>query len=175
MITSPFSQSVQWLSRVRLSVTPRTAACRASLEPTNSSPLSQWCHPAVSSSVVPYLLGFLIYLGHLAADEIALVIWIPSLKVKHLPVLLACWVCAACVLSCFSHVRLFATVWTVSARLLCPWDSPGKNTGVGCHALLQGIFLTQGLNLCLLRILQWQADSLSLVPPEKVLYLPKVA
>ena len=32
------------------------------------------------------------------------------------------------------------------ARLLCPWDSPGKNTGVGCHALLQGIFQTQGLN-----------------------------
>ena len=32
-------------------------------------------------------------------------------------------------------------------RLLCPWDSPGKNTGVGCHFLLQGIFLTQGLNL----------------------------
>ena len=30
------------------------------------------------------------------------------------------------------------------ARLLCPWGSPGKNTGVGCHALLQGIFLTQG-------------------------------
>ena len=30
------------------------------------------------------------------------------------------------------------------ARLLCPWDSPGKNTGVGCHFLLQGIFLTQG-------------------------------
>ena len=36
------------------------------------------------------------------------------------------------------------------ARLLCPWDSPGKNTGVGCHFLLQGVFLTQGLNLCLL-------------------------
>ena len=32
------------------------------------------------------------------------------------------------------------------ARLLCPWDSPGKNTGVGSHAFLQGIFLTQGLN-----------------------------
>ena len=28
---------------------------------------------------------------------------------------------------------------------LCPWDSPGKNTGVGCHALLQEIFLTQGV------------------------------
>ena len=32
------------------------------------------------------------------------------------------------------------------ARLLCPWDSAGKCTGVGCHALLQGIFLTQGSN-----------------------------
>ena len=32
------------------------------------------------------------------------------------------------------------------ARLLCPWDSPGKNTGVGCHALLQEIFPTQGSN-----------------------------
>ena len=32
------------------------------------------------------------------------------------------------------------------ARLLCPWDSPDKNTGVGCHAFLQGIFPTQGLN-----------------------------
>ena len=31
-------------------------------------------------------------------------------------------------------------------RLLCPWDSPGKNTGVGCHALLQGIYPTQGSN-----------------------------
>ena len=35
-------------------------------------------------------------------------------------------------------------------RLLCPWDFPGKNTGVGCHFLLQGIFPTQGSNLGLL-------------------------
>ena len=32
-------------------------------------------------------------------------------------------------------------------RPLCPWDFPGRNTGVGCDFLLQGIFLTQGLNL----------------------------
>ena len=32
------------------------------------------------------------------------------------------------------------------ARLLCPWDFPGRNTGVGCPALLQGILPTQGLN-----------------------------
>ena len=39
-----------------------------------------------------------------------------------------------------------------STRLLCPWDSPGKDTAVGCHAFLQGIFPTQGSNphlLCL--------------------------
>ena len=41
-----------------------------------------------------------------------------------------------------------------SARLLCPWKSPGKNTGVGCHSLLQGIFLTQGLNAGLLHCKQ---------------------
>ena len=38
-------------------------------------------------------------------------------------------------------------------RLLCPWDSLGKKIGVSCHVLLQGIFPTQGLNLCLLCLL----------------------
>ena len=38
--------------------------------------------------------------------------------------------------------------------LLCPWNSPGKNTGVGCHSFLQGIFLTQGSNLSLLHCRQ---------------------
>ena len=38
-------------------------------------------------------------------------------------------------------------------RLLCPWDFPGKNTGGGCHSLLQGIFPTQGWNLHCRRIL----------------------
>ena len=56
----------------------------------------------------------------------------------------------ASVLSRFSPVWLFATTWTTEpARLLCPWDSPGKTTEVGCHALLRGIFLTQGSNTCL--------------------------
>ena len=40
-----------------------------------------------------------------------------------------------------------ATPWTEAYRLLCPWDFPGKNVGVGCHFLLQEIFPTQGLNL----------------------------
>ena len=44
-------------------------------------------------------------------------------------------------------------------------DSPGKNTGVGCHALLQRIFPSQGLNSSLLHLLHWWVDSLPLVPP----------
>ena len=52
-------------------------------------------------------------------------------------------------------------------RLLCPWNSPSKNTGVGCHALLQGIFMTQGWNQCLLCLQYWQAGSLLLETPGK--------
>ena len=40
------------------------------------------------------------------------------------------------------------------ARFLCPWNSPGKNTGVDSHLLLQGIFLTQGSKLSLLHCRQ---------------------
>ena len=53
-------------------------------------------------------------------------------------------------------------------RLLCPWDSPGKNTGVGCHALLQRIFPTLGSNPRLMSFyLHWQVGSLPLAPPGK--------
>ena len=45
------------------------------------------------------------------------------------------------------------------AKFLFPWDFSGKNTGVGCHFLLQGIFLTQGSNPHVLSLLHWQAAS----------------
>ena len=52
-----------------------------------------------------------------------------------------------CILSCFSHVQLLATLWILAqTRLLCPWDSPDMNTEVDCHALLWGIFPTHGQN-----------------------------
>ena len=51
-------------------------------------------------------------------------------------------------LSHFSRVQLCVTLWTAACQ--APWNSPGKNVGVDCHALLQGIFLTQGSNLRLL-------------------------
>ena len=50
-------------------------------------------------------------------------------------------------------------------RLCCPWDSPGKHTGMGYHTLLQGIFPIQGSNPSLLCLLHWQAGSLPLAPP----------
>ena len=44
--------------------------------------------------------------------------------------------------------------WTVACQAPLPWDFPGKNTGMGCHFLLQGIFLTQGSNPSLLHYRQ---------------------
>ena len=61
-----------------------------------------------------------------------------------------------------SHVQLLQPHGLYPARLLYPQDSPAKNTGVTCHVLLQGIFLTQGLNLCLLHLLHWQAGSFTM-------------
>ena len=77
---------------------------------------------------------------------------------------------------CFSYLIYYTHVCLVAqlcptflwphglqpTRLLYPWNFPGKNTGVGCHFLLQGIFPTQRSNLCLLGLLYWQVDSLPL-------------
>ena len=68
-----------------------------------------------------------------------------------------------------SVIKLNPTLWPHGlqpTRLLCPWDSPGKNTGVGCHFLLKGIFPTQGMNPHLLhyrRILYHWAPGLPLL------------
>ena len=53
-----------------------------------------------------------------------------------------------------SRVQLFATPGTVAHQAHRQWDFPGKNTGAGCHFLLQGIFPTQGSYL---HLLHWQA------------------
>ena len=63
---------------------------------------------------------------------------------------------------CCSVAKLCLTLWShrlKPAKLLCPWNVPGKNTGVGCHFVLQEIFPTQGSNAGLLH---WQVDSLLL-------------
>ena len=75
----------------------------------------------------------------------------------HRARIVKCWIVGV---QSLSHVRLFCNLMDYSL----PGSSVheiflGKNTGMGCHFLLQGIFLTQGLNLCLLH---WQVDSLPL-------------
>ena len=66
-----------------------------------------------------------------------------------------------CVLS-HTVVSSSCNTLTYSLPGLCPWNFLGKNTEVGCHFLVQGIFPVQGSNLHLLNLLNWQADSLSL-------------
>ena len=80
-----------------------------------------------------------------------------SLRFSRLRFLCVCAVCSVVSTS----LQLYGLQ---PARLLCPRDFPSKNTGVSCHFLLQGIFPTQGSNLCLLH---WQVDSLPLLPPGK--------
>ena len=60
------------------------------------------------------------------------------------------WTCVCvgvCVCVFLSHVQLFATSLTIAHQAPLSVDFPGKNIGVGCHSLLQGVSLTQGLNL----------------------------
>ena len=66
----------------------------------------------------------------------------------------------ACMLSCSVIPDSLRPHGLSPARLPCPSDSPGKNTGVGSHSLPQGIFSTPGAKPCLLQPLHWQMDSL---------------
>ena len=68
-------------------------------------------------------------------------------------------VAQSCLAVCKSH-------GLQSARFLCPWDSPGKKTGMGCHFLLQGYLADPGIEPGSPAL---QADSLSSEPPGKPL------
>ena len=59
-----------------------------------------------------------------------------------------------CVCAGAQSFSLLWSHWLQLSRHLCPWNLPARNTGVGSHALLQGIFQTQGSNLCLLHCRQ---------------------
>ena len=89
--------------------------------------------------------------------------------------------CMLCVAAC-SVAQPRLTLWDPmdcslpgSTRPLCPWDFPGKNTGVGWHFWLPGDLPNPGLNHCLLH---WQADSLPLshlgIPYSKYINIHKI-
>ena len=127
----------------------------------DSCPSSQWCHPAISSSVVPFSSCPQDYElhGKVAMKET----WISELMISYcagispfhidcrkdnlIDVYVIYVSCSVVSDSLWPH-RLYP------ARLLCPRDFPGKNTGMGCHSLLQKIFPTQGSNLRLLHCRQ---------------------
>ena len=92
---------------------------------------------------------------HMEANEMSINRWINKGDVVHTHNGMLC---------VLSHSVMFNSLWPCGlqpVRLLCPWNSPGKNTGVGCHFLLQGIFLTQGSNPDLLCLLHGEVDSLT--------------
>ena len=66
---------------------------------------------------------------------------------------------------CNSSIQTLCHPMDCSLRLLCPWDSPGKNTGVGSYSLLQGIFPTPGIKP---RSPALQVDFLLSEPPGKL-------
>ena len=68
----------------------------------------------------------------------------------------------ACLPSCTLTCDALRSYGLQPTRLVCPWNFPGKDNGVSDHFLLQGIFLTQGLNPRLLLLLHGQSDSLLL-------------
>ena len=142
--------SVQSLSHVWLSATPWITARQASLSITNSwsllklSPSSRWCHPAISSSVVPFSscpqslpasgsfsMSQLFARGGQSTGVSASASVLPVNTQNHL------YSTGLLLLSRFSRVRLCAAPKMVAHQTPRPWESPGKNTGVGWHFLLQ--------------------------------------
>ena len=131
------------------------------LDPTSASSVRFRKAPATSSGGVPSV-----------ALLLSLPVWEPtlcSITLCLFPLMLQAQLSASlyayCVLSCFTVCPTLCN--PRDCRLICPCDSPGKNTGVGSHALLQGIFPTWGLNWHLLCILHWQMGSLPLALPGK--------
>ena len=119
--TGPFI-TVQLLSHVQLFMTPWTAVHQTSLSLTISQSLSKF----VSIESVMPSNHFICCHPLLLLPSIFLIRGFSS--------------------EMLGRVWLFATLQTVTCQLLCPWNSPGKNTGVGSHSLLQGTFPTQGSN-----------------------------
>ena len=132
------------------------------------------------------LLVVLIYISLIINDLEHLLIYLLSILMSSLEKclfrsstyflikLFCCWWCfffckvvwflhIFCIVLMLSRSVVSNSLWhheLQPARLLCPWNFPGKNTGVGFHFLLQGLFLTHGSNLHFLHLMHWQVNSL---------------
>ena len=93
---------------------------------------SPWGHKESDTTGRLHFLSFLPIYSHLSL--------VPIVTVTTMFSDLMCVVCVLSHFSCADSLQPYG-VWPT--KFLCPWDFPGKNTRVGCHALLQGIFLTK--------------------------------
>ena len=101
-----------------------------------------------------------IFFDHLSLEDLVIVLYSLSTSVYSLDASPVSMIFLAC--SGAQSCPTLRPRGLQPTRLLCPWDSPGKDTGEGCHFLLQGIFPTQGSNPSPLCLLHWQVYSLPL-------------
>ena len=126
------------------------------------SVLASQCFDLFNSSDFFLYFTLTIYSCDCPCDDHAIISDIFSSKISNLSLTFFVMSFYVCVLS---HPIVPDSLWPHGlqpARLLCPWNFPGMNTGLGCHFLFQGIFPTQGSYCHLLHLLHWQADSLPL-------------
>ena len=103
------------------------------------------CSWELPTMISVYILIYCFWDQYYSCPPLTLALLIDSGQIKK---------CQGCS-ECYPFIPTFCDPVDYSPpKLLCPWNSPGKNTGVGCHFLLQGIFLTQGLNPDLLHCRQ---------------------
>ena len=110
----------------------------------------KWIYPMMAPKQYFLQIRFIQLQIRIKIDSVFQVEWIslPSLS---------CLVWCIVLVELLSLSNSFATPWTVATLgFICPWDYPGNIIGVGCHFLLQGIFLTEGANL---QLLHWEVDS----------------
>ena len=98
--------------------------------------------------LVPFhsIISLKLFNGSLSRLEAQMYSSMSYLKNKYKPLLTISFPLAMCMLKLLPSCPTLQPCGLQPSRLLCPWDSPAKNTGVGCHAFLHGIFLTQGSN-----------------------------
>ena len=91
----------------------------------------------------------------------------PTMGLRFLTHLVLFSVCTCVYAQSFQSCLILVTLWTAAHEAPLSMGFSRQEYCSGCHALLQGIFPTQGLNLHLLHLLYWQAGSLPLVPSGK--------
>ena len=110
------------------------------LEPDTPEFKSLFFHILIVSPWISYLSFLISEVGSIISTFQGFLNWLIDVKT----------LCKLCVLLCLVMSNSLRSHGLKPTRLLCPWNFPGINTGVSCHALLQGIFQIQGSNLHLL-------------------------